>query len=103
MKVSVFLLVENYFLVNILLINKQKIFMMYGYYGDWMGYSLLGGLFMFIFWVVVIIIIINLIRHGSHISHWDKSSNRAVDILKERYAKGEINKEDFEAKKKDLV
>ncbi|MDD5721505.1 MAG: SHOCT domain-containing protein [Candidatus Pacebacteria bacterium] len=79
--------------------------MMYGYYGNWGGH-ILGGLIMFLFWIVVIAFIIWLIRGGkSHFhhgcGHMDRNKD-AIDILKERYAKGEINKEEFETKKKDL-
>lgn len=72
--------------------------MMYGYYGDW-GHPFFGWLMMIFFWVVPIIIIA-WIMHG----RWHNDpKGKALDILKERYAKGEINKEEFETEKKDLT
>ncbi len=68
----------------------------------WLGWGL-GGLFMVIFWVLIIWAIIAFFRgcHGS--SHWMEGKDRALEILKERYAKGEIDKKEFEEKKKDLI
>jgi putative membrane protein len=36
-------------------------------------------------------------------SHGQKSEETALEILKKRYARGEINKEEFEEKKRDLI
>jgi putative membrane protein len=55
-----------------------------------------------IFWVVFGVVM-SRIRWGGH-RHWDRHNEKsAIDILKERYAKGEINKQEFEEKKKDLA
>jgi len=59
-----------------------------------------------LFWIAVIIGIIFLIRwlaaSTSHRNRELRSEDSALEILKIRYAKGEINKEEFEQKKKDL-
>lgn len=57
-----------------------------------------GYLFMFLFWSLVICALFFVFWRagGSHGSH-------ALDIAKERYAKGELNKEDFETIKTDLA
>ncbi len=79
--------------------------------GPWMwGWGFHMGFFslimMAIFWIVVIIGIIFLIRwlaaSTSHRNRETRAENSALEILKIRYAKGEINKEEFEQKKKDL-
>lgn len=65
-----------------------------------------GWIFAIIFWVVVIWVIVALIgvfgRHGKHWNMHEKEDS-AMETLRQRYAKGEINKEEFEQKKKDLM
>lgn len=77
----------------------------------WGGGFGFGGLFMLIFWGLVIWAIIVLAKNLSenkgccgmsdHNKH-KNSGDSAMDILRERYAKGELSKEDFERMKKDL-
>lgn len=63
-------------------------------------------IFMIILWALIIIAIVLFIiwfaKQMSGKTSKDKEKS-AQDILKERYAKGEINKEEFENKKKDLT
>ncbi len=64
-------------------------------------------------WILVVWFIIWLLRKARYHRHhhmWCDGqncnhpihSNRALDLLKERFAKGEINKEEYEEKKKVL-
>ncbi len=71
----------------------------------------LGWILPLIFWVVIIWLIVILLRsfwyhgyYGKHGQgkHFMMKGDSATDILRERYAKGEISKEDFEKMKKDL-
>lgn len=72
------------------------------YYHGWgmdFGY---GGIFMMIFLFLLFILVIWLLlrRGGGWGGGYDNDS--ALKILNERYAKGDINKEEYEQKKKDL-
>ena len=74
-----------------------------------MGWGILawfGPILMIIFWIAIILAIIFLIRWlvvSARGSHSCKSEDSALEILKKRYARGEISKEEFEEKKKDLT
>ena len=85
--------------------------MMWGY-GGYGGSGWFGSVFMVFIWILIIAAIIALIKwllgssrnkHETY-SHAPiaSSSTRALDILKERYAKGEISKEQFETMKRDI-
>jgi putative membrane protein len=65
-----------------------------------------GDLLSVLFFVLIVFIIIRLIagpRWRGHYRHHLIGSSSALTILEERYAKGEIDKAEFDAKKKDLL
>jgi putative membrane protein len=78
------------------------------YEGRWQMHPMWWGvwgigmmLMMFLFWLLVVVALVIgirwLIAKGK-----SQRSDRALEILRERYARGEINKDEFEAKQKDL-
>ena len=74
----------------------------WGNHGYGMGWF--GGIFMILFWVVVIAGIVFAIRYmatGKEGFSGKKGSD-PLDILKKRYASGEIDTEEYEERKKVL-
>ena len=64
-----------------------------------------GGMFIqMLFWIVLIIVIVWAVRYIARPNQHKSSSSEesALDILKKRYAKGEIDRDEFEQKKRDL-
>jgi putative membrane protein len=71
----------------------------YGFMG--MGGGYMGAIFMILFWILVLAGTIYLLAFLAQPRN-GKQDKTPKEILKERYAKGEIDKEEFERKKKDL-
>jgi putative membrane protein len=69
--------------------------------GSWSGFGLFGWLSMLLFWGLLILGIIALVRYLMGSSKGKEEST--LEILKKRYARGEIGKKEFEEKKKDLL
>ena len=57
-----------------------------------------GGAFMGFLWVALIALIVYLVVRGQS----SGAKETPLDILKKRYARGEISREEFERMKKDL-
>ncbi|MDC7217604.1 MAG: SHOCT domain-containing protein [Spirochaetales bacterium] len=68
---------------------------------------MMGGFGMGWWWIIVIIVLIAVVwpvsqRFNRNNNVTRETEKTALDILKERYARGEINKQEFEERKKDL-
>lgn len=71
------------------------------------GMGWFGMIFMIIFWGLIIAGIVSLIRWliqttGNRDRSGARAGSRAMNILEERYAGGEITRDEFESMKRDL-
>jgi putative membrane protein len=76
---------------------------MWNHHADWMWGT--GGLYMGLGWILIVIVlavVVWLLVRGPLATGGQTERRSALDVLKERYARGEIEREEFEQKKRDL-
>ena len=62
-----------------------------------------GGIFMVLFWIVIIGLIAFLVKAVAGCSKKEEKTETALDILKKRYARSEISRDEFENIKPQLT
>lgn len=86
--------------------NNHRNPMMYYSGSGMMGWGMggYGWIFTILFWILIIIAFLALMKwfRSSHQLTGLNNDRTSLDILKERYAKGEIDKDEFDTKRKDL-
>lgn len=77
--------------------NSTNNMMNFGY-----GLGFFGWVLMILWWALIIAVLAAVVKWLANQFRGGSSGKSALDILKERYAKGEIDKREFEEKKKEL-
>lgn len=69
------------------------------------GWSFFGMLHMVLWWVLIVLGIVVLAKwlFAGRPRDDERDGNRAMNVLKERYARGEIERDEFEQKKRDIA
>jgi putative membrane protein len=73
--------------------------------GDWGGMHWgtgFGWVFAILFWALIFVGIAALAKWMFFGGGWRGSTRRPLDILKERYARGEITREQYEQMRRDI-
>lgn len=65
----------------------------------WFGF---GGGGIWLFWILLLVVAVWVIRIATANGNDMNNGKTALDILKERYARGEIDQDEFEQKQRDL-
>ncbi len=76
---------------------------MHPMWGIWGAWSIVMMLMMLVFWGAVVVGMVLAIRWLVNQSKEARPADAALDILRQRYSRGDISKEEFEAKKRDLA
>jgi putative membrane protein len=82
----------------------------YGDHGMWWGHGwgfggmMFGGLLMIVFWGSIIVLAVLAVRWiaGSGSERQAPPRQNPLDVLKERFARGEIDKKEYEERRKTL-
>ena len=69
---------------------------------EWHDMGFAGG-FMWIFWILIIFAIAMLFKAGVSDSNSGGHRETPLEILEKRYARGEIDEEEFQRRKKELT
>lgn len=73
------------------------------------GYGMAGGfgwIFMVLWWVLIVVGVVALVKWmltSSGTGGRSGAGSRALEILKERYARGEIDDQEYQKRKRDLI
>jgi len=73
------------------------------------GYGMAGGfgwIFMVLWWVLIVVGIVALVKWmgtSNDTGERGRGGSKALDILNERYARGEIDDQEFQKRKRDLT
>lgn len=76
---------------------------MWNFGGDpmWWGFGFFGFISMLAWWILIIAALIAFVRWL--LGYRSREEKSPTEILKERYAHGEIDKKEFEEKKRELA
>jgi len=66
------------------------------------GWGWGGGFGMILLWGVIIGVVVFVMRNAGNNTEAGENDKTPLNILKQRYARGEIGKDEFEQKKRDL-
>ena len=73
-----------------------------GYYGGWGMMGWFGGIMMILFWVALVLLVVWIVRAAFPAQRRD-DADAALDLLRRRFAAGEISQAEYEQARRILV
>lgn len=76
---------------------------MWDMHDGWGWWMLIGWIWMIVFWGLIIWAVFAIVGRLGGGSGQERNRSNAISILEERFARGEINREEFEEMKRTLA